>query len=291
MLLVAVAGCSSSSTHRSCRLRHDRRHFRAFRPTYADPAAQVAHEFLDAVVKGETARANSLLTPLAVERITASGKPFQLPGLANYTFRVGQVRRPAPDKAFVQCTGTDRTAPDKAVEEEFCWLMTLVDQDWRIAGISYSAGPQQTLMIYSFENPEKGAIPVQQLMAQVRRTNCRGDRPTTIAAASESPATRSARRREPRKKRFPPAPIARRLDPVPYARHLGSNDGPRVKGPNSIASRMALGRIFFNFFALFASLAVRLSIRQFCRWKYATRGSCGSDLRQDVGVFAKWAMC
>ena len=44
--------------------------------------------------------------------------------------------------------------------------MTLVDQDWRIAGISYSAGPQQTLMIYSFENPEKGAIPVQQLMAQ-----------------------------------------------------------------------------------------------------------------------------
>jgi hypothetical protein len=89
-----------------------------------------------------------------------------LSGLANYTVRVGQVRRPAPDKAFVQCTGTDRSKTESAVEEEFCWLMTLVDQDWRIAGISYTAGAERTLMVYSFENPEKGAIPVQQLMAQ-----------------------------------------------------------------------------------------------------------------------------
>lgn len=165
LLVVAVAGCSSESPTQSPASTSSAG-TSAAPATYADPAAQVAHEFLEAVVTGDTTRANSLLTPLAIERITASGKPFQLPGLANYTFRVGQVRRPAPDKAFVQCTGTDRTAPDKAVQEEFCWLMQLVDQDWRIGGISYSAGPQQTLMIYSFENPEKGAIPVQQLMAQ-----------------------------------------------------------------------------------------------------------------------------
>jgi hypothetical protein len=165
ILVVAVAGCSSESPTEPT-ASAPTAGASATPTTYADPAAQVAHEFLDAVVKGETDRANSLLTPLAIERITASGKPFQLPGLANDTFRVGQVRRPAPDKAFVQCTGTDRTAPDKAVQEEFCWLMQLVDQDWRIGGISYSAGPQQTLMIYSFENPEKGAIPVQQLIAK-----------------------------------------------------------------------------------------------------------------------------
>lgn len=164
VLVVAVAGCSSD-TSTEPNAAGSTATSTPVPTTYADPAAQVAHEFLDAVVKGETARANALLTPLAIERITASGKPFQLPGLANYTFRVGQVRRPAPDKAFVQCTGTDRNAPDKAVQEEFCWLMQLVGQDWRIGGISYSAGPQQTLMIYSFENPEKGAIPVQQLMA------------------------------------------------------------------------------------------------------------------------------
>jgi hypothetical protein len=165
VLLLAVAGCNSSTTTEPASS-DSTATMASTAATYADPAAQTAHEFLDAVVKGETARANALLTPVAVERIAASGKPFQLPGLANYTFRVGEVRHPTPDKAFVQCMGTDRSAADKTVEEEFCWLMSLVGQDWRVAGISYTAGPQQTLMIYSFENPEKGAMPVQQLMAR-----------------------------------------------------------------------------------------------------------------------------
>jgi hypothetical protein len=194
MLFVAFAGCSSEQgTDPTASAPSPAAS--AVPPTYADPAAQVAHEFLEAVVKGETARANTLLTPLAVERITASGKPFQLPGLANYTFRVGQVRRPAPDKAFVQCTGTDSSSADKTVQEEFCWLMQLVGQDWRIAGISYSAGPQQTLMVYSFENPEKGAIPVQQLMTQAAagQTAAAGSAPTSqpqaTAPVGETPRT------------------------------------------------------------------------------------------------------
>ena len=83
-----------------------------------DPAALAAHEFLAAVVGGDTAKASSLLTPLAIERINQSGKPFQLPGLANYTFRVVAVRKPVPDKAFVQCYGTDRSAGEQAVNEE-----------------------------------------------------------------------------------------------------------------------------------------------------------------------------
>lgn len=131
-----------------------------------DPAAVAANQFLEAVVRGDTATASSLLTPLAIERINQSGKPFQLPGLANYTFRIVAVRKPVPDKAFVQCYGTDRSAGEQAVNEEFCWLMCQVDDQWRIAGISYTMGPQNQLMIYSFENPEKGAIPVQKLMPQ-----------------------------------------------------------------------------------------------------------------------------
>jgi hypothetical protein len=148
---------------------------------YSDPAAIVAHQFLEAVVKGDTAQASSLLTPLAIERINVSGKPFQLPGLANYTFRVGAVRRPVPDKAFVQCIGADRSTGEQAVNEDFCWLMSLVDDQWRIAGISYTAGPKGTLMVYSFENPEKGAIPVQQLMGQPAGQ--------TAAVPAASPAT------------------------------------------------------------------------------------------------------
>ena len=188
VLLLAVAGCSSSTTTEPAS--SGAASTTASNPaTYADPAAQTAHEFLEAVVKGETARANALLTPIAVERIAASGKPFQLPGLANYTFRVGEVRHPTPDKAFVQCMGTDRSAEGKSVDEEFCWLMSLVGQDWRVAGISYTAGPQQTLMIYSFENPEKGAMPVQQLMARsAGQTAATTDQQPTPPQSSGYPA-------------------------------------------------------------------------------------------------------
>lgn len=187
MWMVALAGCGSNSSTDTAA------NAPSAAPTTAaasngpksvnitDPAAQVAHQFLEAVVKGDTALASSLLTPLAIERISASGKPFQLPGLANYTFRVAAVRRPVPDKAFVQCLGTDRSTGEQAINEEFCWLMSLIDDQWRIAGISYSAGPKGTLMVYSFENPEKGAIPVQQLMGPPAGQ--------TAAVPAASPAT------------------------------------------------------------------------------------------------------
>lgn len=171
--VLVLAGCNSSSTPTAAPSGDTATTSTATSATSPAPnpaegaaAADIAHKFLDAVVRGDTQGANNLLTPLAVERIAASGKPFQLPGLANYTFRIGQVRIPTEDKAFVQCMGTDRTAEGQAIEEEFCWLMCKIGADWRIAGISYTAGPQKTLMIYSFEDPEKGAIPVQQLMAR-----------------------------------------------------------------------------------------------------------------------------
>ncbi|MGD9636951.1 MAG: hypothetical protein AB7G28_17990 [Pirellulales bacterium] len=153
-----------------------------------DPAAVAANQFLEAVVKGDTATASSLLTPLAIERINESGKPFQLPGLSNYTFKVAGVLKPVPDKAFVQCMGTDRSSGAQPVEEEFCWLMCLVNDQWRIAGISYSVGPQKQLMIYSFENPEKGAIPVQKLMPQQQPAAGQTAASPLITPAAQPPA-------------------------------------------------------------------------------------------------------
>ncbi len=132
----------------------------------ADPAAATASEFLDAVVRGDNSRAYGLLTPLAVERMTAAHMQFQLLGLNNYTFRVGKVARPADDKAFVQCLGTDHAGEGQPAEEEFCCLLCQIGDDWRVAGISFSAGAKKTLMIISFENPERGAMPVEQLMAK-----------------------------------------------------------------------------------------------------------------------------
>jgi hypothetical protein len=114
---------------------------------------------------------------------------FQLLGLNNYTFRVGKVARPAADKAFVQCLGTEHTADGKSAEEEFCCLLCQIGDEWRVAGISFSAGPQKTLMIISFENPERGAMPVQQLMVQSPgQTGGAGNQPPAQPASDAYPA-------------------------------------------------------------------------------------------------------
>jgi len=179
-----------------------------------DPAAVAAHKFLDAVVKGDTATASSLLTPLAIERINESGKPFQLPGLANYTFRIVAVRKPVADKAFVQCFGTDRSAGEQALNEEFCWLMCLVDDQWRIAGISYTMGPKNQLMIYSFENPEKGAIPVQKLMPQQTAAAGQTAAVPGAAATTQPLATQPPDQTQPDRYSTEPARTAQEALPV-----------------------------------------------------------------------------
>jgi hypothetical protein len=158
-----------------------------------DPAA-TANEFLDAVVRGDNARAYELLTPLAVERMTAAHMQFQLLGLNNYTFRVGKVALPAEDKAFVQCMGTEHAAEGPSAEEEFCCLLCQIGDAWRVAGISFSAGPKKTLMIISFENPERGAMPVQQLVTQSPgQTAGTSSQPPTQLSTGASPAQATPR--------------------------------------------------------------------------------------------------
>jgi hypothetical protein len=99
-------------------------------------ASKAAADFVDALVKGDSERANSLFTPQAVQQAVTSGKKFDPPGWPNTTYRMGEVRTPAVDRAFVHCflvvnnSGTPH-------DEEMCCLMRLVDNTWRVSGIAY----------------------------------------------------------------------------------------------------------------------------------------------------------
>ena len=195
---------------------------------------------------------------------------------------------PPPTRRSSNAWAPTARPTDKAVEEEFCWLMSLVDQDWRIAGISYSAGPQQTLMIYSFENPEKGAMPVQQLMAQLGRPNCRCGhrRSNQPQSQTQSTATRP-RRREPRKKRFRPARIASRPSrATPCQRHAASNSAAARQVANSspIAASRSCAATFFRLFARCLLWPAPLDC-QFCRRNTPLGGTAAAYLRQDAGNF------
>ena len=180
--LLAVAGCSQSPSAPSTAADAQAQ------GVAADPAAQVAHSFLDAIVRGDSDRANALLTPVAIERIKATGKTLKLLGLENYTFRVEGVRHPTPDQAYVHCFGKDKTAAAQAGEEEYYWMLRQVDNQWRIWAISYTPAPNQPQMIYSLENPEMGAVPVQQVIASASKAAAAPARPSPVQGAPPTAA-------------------------------------------------------------------------------------------------------
>jgi hypothetical protein len=126
------------------------------------PMAQAAHEFLDAVLKGDTQRASAKLTPQAMQRILSSGKQFSPPGLETATFKIGQVRAPSDSQAIVQCVLTD-TSAGSAQSEEMCCLLRKVDNDWRVSGIAYGTAPDKPWTLSDFETGQNMAIPRQTM--------------------------------------------------------------------------------------------------------------------------------
>jgi hypothetical protein len=157
-----------------------------------DAVARAAADFLDAVLKGDTQRASARLTPQAMQRIIASGKQFNPPGLESATFRIGQVRSPAKGQALVQCVLTDNSASN--APEEMCCLMRFVDNDWRVSGIAYATAADQPWMLSDFETGQNIAIPRQPSMqAPAGQTVQAADtgRPSPPRTASEqAPAVR-----------------------------------------------------------------------------------------------------
>jgi hypothetical protein len=122
------------------------------------PVANAAADFLDAMLKGDTQRCSTRLTPQAMQRIVASGKPFNPPGMETDSFRLGQVQTAAPDQAIVQCFYIS-SAKGISHEEEACFVMRRVEGDWRVAALAYGVSPDQPWTLMDFESGQTGSIP------------------------------------------------------------------------------------------------------------------------------------
>jgi hypothetical protein len=126
----------------------------------SDPAARSAYEFFDAVLKGDTERASRQLTPLAIERIAARGEQFAPPGDdGTVSFRIGQVVRPNPSDALVECVLREAGANQRQQDTQVYCLLRLVDGQWRVSGIAHTFGPDHTPMILDFETGQHAAVP------------------------------------------------------------------------------------------------------------------------------------
>jgi hypothetical protein len=174
--LTIIAGCSDGSSTAPGA---------ANSAALSDPAAQVANEYLNAAVKGDTARAVGLYTPQAAEKM----KQFPLPGIADYTFRITGVAHPSSDKALVECRATSVSPGGESVEEDLCLLLASVNDQWRVSGMAFNPDPTQPPMIFSFEAPDRGPIPIQQWLAEATAGgNVRPSPPRTAQEQEVIPA-------------------------------------------------------------------------------------------------------
>jgi len=126
-----------------------------------DPAARVAHVFLDSVLKGDSQRASACLTPVAMQRLIESGKQFVPPGIESATFRIGEVRKPSETQALVQCILAGAPSGGETHSEEMVCLLRQVEGQWRISGIAYNTSPNRPPVILDFESSlgEPMAVP------------------------------------------------------------------------------------------------------------------------------------
>jgi hypothetical protein len=125
-----------------------------------NPICQVASDFLDAVLKGDTQRGIARLTPKAIEQIVATGKKFDPPGVDSPSFQIVGVASPTTDHAFVQCQFT-YSAQGAAHNEDMCCELRLVNNEWRVSGIAYGTTPDKPWVLTDFETGRDTPVPRQ----------------------------------------------------------------------------------------------------------------------------------
>jgi hypothetical protein len=166
-----VAGCGQSSSPTA-----------ATAAAPADPAAQVASEFLDAAIQGDTQRAVQLYTPVAFERM----KQFQMPGITDYTYKITGVGHPSDGRALVECKATRTSTDGQTADEDICLLLARVQSQWRVSGMAFSSDPKSPPMIFNFERPERGPVPLEQWMAETQASDAgTASRPSPPRTAQE----------------------------------------------------------------------------------------------------------
>src|SRR5690348_5406564 len=95
-----VAGCSKSSAPTDTSASTGGNGTTAPSEFANNPICQVASDFLDAVLKGDTQRGIARLTPKAIEQIVATGKKFDPPGVDSPSFKIVGVASSDADRAF-----------------------------------------------------------------------------------------------------------------------------------------------------------------------------------------------
>lgn len=128
------------------------------------PAAQNAHRFMTAMVKGDVAGANKLITPTALRQFEATNQTFvSAEGMGSAQFVIDKVEQTVADEMVVKCVFTI----DQAQEQMCCW-MRQVDGKWLVRGIIGEILDEQNTVVATVVYDFEGASPMTPITVNNR---------------------------------------------------------------------------------------------------------------------------
>jgi len=146
-------------------------------PATAKAIGATAETFLRAILSGDTARAASLLTAKASQRIESDPSQLAAIGMRVERLTVGEVRLLSDAEAAAQCLVHELGVTDP---QELCCLLKFERGGWRVCGLACDAG-EGTPAVISFEEDLQGASTPQFVGGG---SPAKGDTPRTAQAPS-----------------------------------------------------------------------------------------------------------
>jgi len=137
-------------------------------PKTASPELAVT-EFLEAVRTGSDKRASQMLTPLAREKVAEQNMVVAPPGSDTAKFEIGQVERLGEDGARVITKWTDMGDNGQQRTDEVIWMVRLVNEGWRIAGVAAPVFEGEPPLLLNFEDPADMIRKQQMVREEIRR--------------------------------------------------------------------------------------------------------------------------
>lgn len=122
----------------------------------AGPVEAVA-TFLEAVKNGQDAKANGMLTKLALQETAKMNMVVAPPGSETASFEVGEVELLSEGDevgAQVASKWTDLGDDGLPHTDEIIWMLRKEPEGWRIAGMATTVFPGEPPLLLDFENPQ-----------------------------------------------------------------------------------------------------------------------------------------
>jgi hypothetical protein len=115
---------------------------------------KAVHDFLDAVRRGDDAKAAKMLTPVAREKTAELHMVVAPPGSETAQFEVGEVEMVSEDGAHVATTWTDVDAEGNRHSDQILWILRKEKEGWRVAGMATKIFDDELPIILNFEDPQ-----------------------------------------------------------------------------------------------------------------------------------------